>query len=66
MFNVLVVSEVEVSDSSVLYNTQCSLHHMPSLKKKKKKFYLFERARESEQDRESAHKRGEGQEKQTS
>lgn len=30
-YNVLLVSEVEVSDSSVLYNTQCSLHHVPSL-----------------------------------
>ena len=31
MYNVSLVSEVEVSDSSVVYNTQCSSHHMPSL-----------------------------------
>ena len=31
MYVVLLVSEIEVSDSSVLYNTQCSLHQTPSL-----------------------------------
>ena len=30
-YNVLLVSEVEDSDSLVLYNTQCSLYHVPSL-----------------------------------
>ena len=31
MYNVSLVSDVEFSDSSVAYNTQGSLHHMPSL-----------------------------------
>ena len=31
MYNVLLVSDVEVSDSSVLNNTQCSSYHMPYL-----------------------------------
>ena len=30
-YSILLVSEVEFSDSSVAYNTQCSLYHMPSL-----------------------------------
>ena len=30
-WHILLVSEVEVRDSSVSYNTQCSLHHVPSL-----------------------------------